>query len=315
MTNALNSAIKIHTRIGGRFRLQISLAPDAQITRDTGWFDNHITDNGLNICHTDALYGGNYAGGTVPTWVQAICVGAGSSEPADSDTQLESLVATASLFNEYPVASINSSERYLSLIWTKQFGLGEAAGNLTEIGIGGTETSLLARSLIKDGNGDPTALVVTSDEYLTVSYELRIFQPTEDFTGTIDGYSVTGRISHADNIDYWCYGGFGVTTAPQNFPQEAVLTDGAIGDIEDAPSGNEMKGFGVNRSTYVSGSFKHTGTYTLGTSAGNLAGGLIKAIDVPLGVGWWQFEFSPGIPKDNTREVEIEVTLSWGRAS
>src|SRR5690606_36950343 len=69
-----------------------------------------------------------------------------------------------------------------------QFGLGEAAGNLLEIGIQHTSASgpLWSRALILDGQGDPTTITVLPDDFLTCYYTLRIMIPKEDAVFNID---------------------------------------------------------------------------------------------------------------------------------
>ncbi|GAG45715.1 unnamed protein product, partial [marine sediment metagenome] len=69
---------------------------------------------------------------------------------------------------------------YGSQTRTWRFDEGDAAGILAEAGIGRGNcnidgSDLWSRALIKDGAGDPTTIEVTANEWLDVSYQLRLY--------------------------------------------------------------------------------------------------------------------------------------------
>src|SRR5690606_15808930 len=121
-------------KLGGQFRLVVSKDAECkQVVKDTGFFDNLITNTGMNRI-------GEVSTGTTTstlTAFQTLCgrfvVGAGSAEPQFTDTALQSPIAFASS-NVSRVSESSSYERgWYEITVSHQFGQGQAAGNLSEI--------------------------------------------------------------------------------------------------------------------------------------------------------------------------------------
>src|SRR5690606_4774599 len=103
-------------------------------------------------------------------------------------TALQNPVAFASSDVELVGQSSNYERGWYEITVSHQFGQGQAAGNLSEIGIQHTSTSgpLWSRALILDGQGNPTTITVLPDDFLTCYYTLRIMIPKEDAVFHID---------------------------------------------------------------------------------------------------------------------------------
>src|SRR5690554_1835389 len=209
-------------RLGGRFRAVVSKDAECkQVVEDTGFFDNLITNTGMNRVGEVTTNSGNTLNGFI-----ALCgrfvVGSGSAEPQFTDTALQNPVAFASANPVLDNESSSYERGWYEITVRHQFGQGEAAGNLSEIGIQHTSSSgpLWSRALILDGQGNPTTITVLPDDFLTCYYTLRIMIPKEDAVFNIDvDYDedgivptvVTGRPLEADNSNPMS--GWGLQTA------------------------------------------------------------------------------------------------------
>ena len=178
-------------RLGGRFRAVVSKDAECkQVVEDTGFFDNLITNTGMNRVGTVTT---NAIGtdGSLEAF-RNLCgrfvVGSGSAVPQFTDTALQAPVAFGSGDVSRSSASSSYERGWFELTVQHQFGQGQAAGNLSEIGIQRSSTSgaLWSRALILDGQGNPTTITVLPDDFLTCYYTLRIMIPKEDAVFNID---------------------------------------------------------------------------------------------------------------------------------
>jgi len=374
MTNKF--ALKAAVELKGRYKLRVH---DGRGNNrlETDWFDNLITDNGLNLI------------GETKDFLANFSVGSGSTAPANSDTALVSEVATTGSTASATVGSVSRSidavQRECSIIREYEFGEGVAAGNLSEIGIGWYNTNLFSRALILDGALSPTTITVLSNEFLTVTYELVINQPTTDFsalisvdaTGTataahagtqltdsaaaflttatvgdtihnltdgssaiitsvdsdtqithdalsggaendwdvaesyrINGWQVTGRMMEAENTSYWAF--YPKVWVPQTagVPHNTRIYDGAIGaTVDDFPTGNTTDVTSITADAYVASSYERSADLFWDITANHEA----ESMAVHMGIGYFQFGFSPPIPKDNTKTLTVNLQIAWAR--
>ena len=278
-------------------------------------FDNIITDQGLNRIGNNGISGST----------SYVHVGTGNTTPAATDTGLVTFVAASNTQQSLSeTAQTSTSPYYLSRARTVRFGAGAAAGNLAEVGVGwaASGTVLFSRALILDGGGSPTTITVLSDEYLDVTYELRIYPPAADATGTItlDGvvYDYTARPSERDVYSN-SYPGWDVSSAGNaSFGFDtAIAYDGIIGAQTASPAGSVDSSTSSASETYSDSSLQAAVTSTWGLNDGNFAGG-VRSLRIKTGWALWQLEFAAQsgggtIPKDNTKTLSFTVTHSWAR--
>lgn len=312
--------------LAGKFRLQVSR--DNVLVEDTGWFDNLITDQGLdwiggNNPKYNTSFGGNY--------LNTHCgVGTGTTPPSFTDTLLTTPLAM------YPAAASSNVEGgtvtyvaginpYWSCVWTYSFAVGAVVGNLTEVGVGCTDVGnttpqLFNHALILDGGGSPTTLPVTSADALTVTYELRYYIDTTDNTYSmlVSGISYGGT-----------YRRMGITSAPLiyfpvfgSFNGSAIGNVGclaysgfALGPITGNPSFTSSDGntaFTYTITAYVANSYYCEFTTFMPLARANFTGG-ITGFSTNCNHGQYQFSISPNIPKDATYTLSITWRVSWAR--
>lgn len=288
---------------------------DGEVVEEAGsrevvadWFPNLITNAGLEAQMTQGIFG--------PSGVARFCaVGSGSTAPTVNDGSLEAQVGTSNTYLYTTSGATNAPPYYGYYRTVYRFAPGVAAGNLSEVGFLSAEPdgTLWSRALIKDGNGDPTTITVTPIEYLDVTYEVRLYPPLADVTGavTISGasYDYTLRaarvtdnswgnmMSAAVSLDGW---GSVVT--------QAVAYNGGIGGITENPSGTSGSRSSSVVAPYESGSLLRTASATWEDLRGNLDGG-IKSVLFRTTRGAFQVEFTPALPKDNTKELTLTVNI------
>jgi hypothetical protein len=119
------------------------------------------------------------------------CVlGTGSTVPTSTDTALEAAdVSTAKVYSSVSYALGSLDDRYMRIIW--EYGLTEAVGTWTEVGVGWSSTGIFDRSLIKDTGGNTVSITKASGtDTLTIYFDLHVIRssdtPTEN-TITISG--------------------------------------------------------------------------------------------------------------------------------
>lgn len=274
-------------------------------TQETDWFHNIITDGGLEEL-----------GAVNSVNVLAQCqVGTGSTTPSAGDTALVSRVASVASSGSTNTAQA-SAPYYGSKTTTYRFGAGAAAGNIAELGISSVadnSRSLFSRALVLDGLGDPTTITVLSDEFLDVTYELRLYPPLTDVTGTVtlDGndYDYTARAAEVTSATRW---GLNIGSMVGAVGGAALDTrTGSIGAITSSPSGATLSGSPtLTNLSYSATSLERNMEGEWGLDDCN---GTIGAIAVRTTAGEYQIGFSPGIPKTSTQVLTFVFVVSWAR--
>lgn len=302
---------KLQIGLTGHFLLEAVNAETGE-RRFLAEFDNLITNGGLERLGTAA------GTGYVIRYVQ---VGTGSTAPANTDSALANFLVGTN--RNYLVAQAygGNPTYHTEVTYTWQFDQGVAAGNLSEVGVGWASSgSLFSRALIVDGSNNPTTITVQAIEFLTVTYKLRMYPPTADATGTItldgDDYDYIIRPAGAGG-GAWAYHGqwgYGTGSALVSYAYT-----GDIGAMTGTPSGTVSGGVGATVAAYSAGSYKRTLTVAPGINDWNLSGG-IRSVMFPVNGGgstwsqmYWQCQFDPKIPKDNTKELSLTFDVSWAR--
>lgn len=309
----------IHLGLEGRFKFVATKLDGSQrVLAD--WHENLILDAGLERLGTDGVWDRCY-------------VGAGNTAPAAGQTALVSPVASTTNVTAIAGGTNTPTNTYCFARQTYRFAAGVAAGNLSEVGVGWA-TGLFSRALIKDEEGDPTTITVLSDEFLDVTYEARMYPVMTDqvFTVTINGtpYEFTARPvrfsgNHGSGNLEWptrlaallsngmiAAGGGAGASAMQAYGTDASLaavTASSINGtqlVSNGSTGNASNFIG----SYASGSYERSIRTTFGIAAGSSAFGGFVVISY---CGDYQMVVDPPLPKDGTKVLTLDFTVSWGR--
>lgn len=294
--------MKIPMTVKGFFRLQVMRA-DGTKRLDTGWFANLITNGGL-----DQLGAGGY--------LTSCFVGTGNTAPVNANTALVAQVGSTSSIISSTAQVLPSTPYYGSRVNTYNFPAGTATGVIAELGVGAIGTALFSRALVKDGSGNPTTVTVTAGEFLNVLYELRIYPPLSDVTGsvTISGtaYNFTARAANVGSSINWAPSQLGDAGGPQSL----TIFSGGISDVTGGPVGASAPETSGVEGTYTGGSFFNTRNSTFQIGAGNFGG--VESFLAIMGqqngaFGEMQVGLSAPIPKDNTHALSLTMSQSWTR--
>lgn len=219
-------------------------------------------------------------------------------------------------------------------------GLGVTSGTVITAlgtGTGGTGTYIVSNSqtvsstaLSATISGSPTTITILSTEILDVTYEIRNYPPTTDVTGSVvlAGVTYTTTLRACNVTSTIGSGGtnlgadkIGLNYAA-NIASNATAYNGTIGSITaGGPSGSTASIDGVVNNAYSAGSYTWTGSISWSVNFGNLAGG-ITAVTFEAGtpsstsfgqLGLFQVGFSPAIPKDSTKTLRLDLSVSWAR--
>jgi hypothetical protein len=303
----MKNRIGIHTGLKGMYKIE-AVAPDGTKRLLADWFPNLITDNGLEII------------GTTGAFFSYCCVGSGNNAPANSDTTLQTYVANSSAQTVFTRAAASTAPYFGSSTVTYRFAAGVATGNLAEVGIGptGGGVNLFSRALILDGGGSPTTITVLSSEALDVTYQLQLYSPTTDVTGTVViagvSYNYTIRAANANTTSWspFTYGGFGGIASLQ-------VGQGTINGVTGLPT-YTANGGGADsstRQTYGAGNHYVDTVFGFSLNFGNAAGG-INCMNFYAGasyndLGAFQLQLDASIPKDNSHVLSLTLRHTWGR--
>lgn len=288
------------TTISGHYSIKRMRASSGEVTGQ--WdFKNIITNNGLNLWGTTS--GSRY---------NTCSVGSGSSVPSPTNTELDAIIASTT--TSTPTSGFNGTDLFA---WTRrqyQFGVGVAAGNISEVAVGVTSTNLFSRALVLDSMGVPTSITILSDEILQVVYEVRNYVPQYDFEGTFTltgnsggTYDYVGRAAMA-SAGFWSSETGSDYRGANN--SAFYLSTGDIGGVAGGPVYG-AGGSGGSAAAYVQDSFTRLITTSFNLSSGNQTS---KSMRLTMGAGAYQFQFNPPIVKNNTQQLSIITSHSWGRA-
>lgn len=301
--------MKLNFALEGRYKLTVRDAKTLAVNHETPWFENVITNGGLNQLGT----GGGMAG---------CAVGSGTTPEQPTDTSLSATIArTATILSTtYPSSTVEPY--YFSALRTFRFAEGAAAGNISEVGILYNNASpfpLFSRSLVKDEDGDPVTITVQPNEILDVSYECRTYPMISDSTAgpfLVNGenYMLTirgGRVSAGGAT----YSGLPISGSGATYVVNCFA--GPIGAITGTPSGASAGAGNLPPQTYVNNSLVRKFIATVSISQGNVTGGFINSIWLtPLSspsLPEFQIGFDKPFPKNNTITFSFTFEFSWAR--
>ena len=288
------------TQCAGWFKIE-AIRPDGARRVLADWFPNLILNGGRNRmgANSDYLY-----------WCQ---VGSGSTAPVAAQTALVNRIAGTNTHRNEANGAQASAPYYGWYRRTYRFAQGVAAGNLSEVGVGwATSGSLFSRALILDGGGSPTTITVLSDEVLDVTYELRRYPGTVDLTGTVvlDGVTHNWVSRAAAVTDQYSWAAAGAMALDQ-----AAAYNGNIGAVTALNPSGTSGSLSVTPLAYSSGSYTRAATVSAGLNQSNLSGGIRSILirSAATGIGGYQIQFDPAIPKDDTKVLTLTIRHTWAR--
>ena len=294
-------------QLGGRFRVG-ARRPDGRLRPLADWQDNLILDAGLDMV------------ATTNTYLDAVQAGTSGVAPTVEHTALlEPVAGTANRVSANSAASGFAPWRGQSQI-TYRFPTGAVTGLIRELAVapGATPGSpAFSRVILRNAVGKPAGVAPLADEALEVEYELSIYAPPNDVSGTtnIDGTShgYTARASLASTTMHWApydaasFGSSGQAAQASfsNTPgAHAVAYSGAIGSITSSPGGTAVNASGVGQQPYVPGSHERRVRLFWDLDVANFGG--IRSLSLRMApgsgaggnsLGAYQVEFSPVAPK------------------
>lgn len=280
--------------------------------------DNVITDVGLEQLAT-LIY--DYS----PSYY--FCIGTGTATPSATDTTLtaETYRSTCAYatYDSFTKSVVNSDPYYIYIQRGVQTILGSLNGTYGEIGFSPIATSnanVFSKHRLKDENGDPTTITVSSAQQLRLKYVLIFcFSPSTVTTGTIN-------ISGIGDINYeakW-------QDTPQNsaclftlFTNYNIQYSGItfrnnISEITLYDIGTPLNLTGTAQTSkttsYVSNSHNRLFTCTWSVDVANVTWYGVTLGNATYGDPHFVVKFATPITKVNTHMMSFTIKVSWGRA-
>lgn len=271
------------------------------------WTDNLILDSGLNRIGSGGIFGRAMAGGSNA----APIVGqTGLVTPISETTTLQAQTSGTDLANGY-----------CYIRYTYRFAQAVADVNISEVGIGWAANSAFSRALTVDGLGAPTTVTIVTGEFFDLTYELRVYWPTTDVTGSV---TLNGN-NHNFTLRAATVGNWASAIAP--------YLPGAGGNVSTTLllvswyQGGSVAGLGgittnPNGSTFASDSLSFIGSYSNNSyqRAMRASRGItgtqqpISGMSLNLSpFGIYKVAFDPVIPKDDTNNLNLDFLAAWAR--
>jgi hypothetical protein len=308
--------INIQGGLEGYYQLTVRDVATGKITKQTKPFKNLITNVGL-----DYFFLGFSGPFSFLYVLPTAYVGTGNTTPTTADTQLTTYLAQTNGGGSSPmsawvyVAAAGGVPPYWTSTGSWTFAAGTATGTLSEVGIGGDVTGapyyyLQSHALIVDGSGVPTTITVLSTEQLTLTYTLNLYWNTTTQTGSINISGVSYALSWLPTNISSPAGS--PTRNFQNNIAGLVGYNGTLGTALTLPSGTHGSATGISVTSYTTGSYFQQVTYTCDVSHLNFTGG-INILVVQSWFHYFQMEFVPNIPKDNTYTFTFVCNFSLSR--
>ena len=290
----------------GKYKLVVHKGNPEEPTQVVDWFDNLITNQGL-----DSL--GFRGNGSNFYYCK---VGSGSTTPAVTDVGLVNVLGSKSGSTDthgFTTTAPFYSWRRMEYVFTP----GQATGNVSELSVGWdtTNASAFSRALVTE-NGSPITITVLPDDYLTVYYEFRLYPNLDDVTGTVTiggtTHSFTGR---AAGVGTSSWTGYWAGYNPVGNLESVVCRDGAIGTVFSHPLYTQTTTVyspSTSYGAYVPGTYYRDVTFTMPVGEGNLTN-FIKSLFLDTREGAFQYEFTPNIQKTINNSLTLTFRFSWGR--
>ena len=295
----MNSLTKPQLGLSGQYRVEIKR--NGIIIKETDWFDNLITNTGLDYLGSDRT-------------VFKCKVGTGTSAPNVLDFSLSNELASVHLHidgvysSNTAVQVTNSLEPNFITSYTYNcvFPQGAVVGNITEVGIGPVTEGLFSRALITDSNNVPTSLTLLAIDQLTLYYKLTVAPVISVTNGSVTINSVV--------YNYTCQ----LTNPAAAFNTPLFLDRPTVFTLANFKTASlvDLGSCGHTPLNYVNGSYTKGFKINCPIDVGNHADG-ISIMNVYFNNngerGIFKYTFARPIIKTNTQVLTLDLTRSWGR--
>lgn len=304
------------------------LGPDGEpVTREhLSSFKNLVLDTGLQRI------------GENNDWMNWLHLGTGIQAPHPLQNALQNATYKGNNYGPetHTTSGVDITDPLKPYCWVKRvFRVTPRGENRTyaEMGVGWNDNNLFSRTLIKDPQGNPNTISILGDEYLDVTYEVRLYMPVDtvvyEVTPTGDDTEPRTITVHASkmntkSITYgWALAGTQVTN-PVNWVPNSILNnpsfsttlnvnrffDGGRGGLYDDPEGM-MVGAGFRRTSLA----RTSSTSAVITLTRELPDnvGLLRTLQISQEAYCFQMEFDPPFNKSNEDRFSISYSISWGR--
>jgi hypothetical protein len=241
-------------------------------------------------------------------------VGTSSTPALPSQTALGAQIASTTTI-EASSGGVNLGAGYAWARRTFRFSVGTATGNITEVGVGWSATDCFSRARTVDGGGTPVTITVLADEFLDVTYELRLHWPTVDIS--ITGFvSATSHsvVTRAAQVGSWSLASLIENgSRPDLTPPGQAFSNGAgaLGDITVDAGGTPLNSVNMTyAAAYVNNSLERNYRATFGLANGDVD---ISNIKITTPFGNFKSSFSPVLAKRSTNALTLDYRISWAR--
>lgn len=303
----------VNTGFKGRFKLDVKKS-DGRIEPLCDWFDNLITDDGLNRLGT----------GSAVTYCR---IGTGTNAPTVGDTALQNQTAFSGTASVPSYSAQTASPYYITVTFTYTFTQGAVVGTMAEIAISWLTTGagLWCRARIKDGGGSDTTITLVALDQLIVTYSVDVYMNTADVvtTPTIAGVPTTVTIRPFSVLaSTWLVSASTTALNILNRGASASVADYYMtlyrdGVLQTITSSSVTGGTFVANATpnsiptYSSGSLSIIINYQFPIGVANFSNN--NFFNISGNLGKWQAHFSPGITKNNTQILSFSINYTWSR--
>lgn len=292
--------ISCSVKLQGEYKIEVFTGNHCDY--ESPWFDNLITDSGL-----DQIAVGDYA-----LWCG---IGIGLEPVLETDVSLNSfLISTDNV-----VSTLVGTN-----VFTRSFDfeVGTVIANISEVAIGWNEecTPIFSRALL------PKVVGVTVKQQVKVTYKLTIVPPSDDYvyyivlSGNNDIVTTcTARAAFVGNAVEWAWG---VDTTRIQFKQGVTvgmpcIFNGPIGTTNQYPSGSLAIANRITNYDYILGTYylEMQGFWNLNTGifTRDGVGGIESSLFLTNGYGAFQIGFIPSITKTCYNELKLHFRISWER--
>lgn len=277
--------------------------------------DNIITDVGLDM----------FASGvdSWTLWYTYFCIGTGTTEPSATDTQLASRSYTGTCayasYDSTTYSTVGSDPYYIYIQRGVQTPLGSLNGTYGEIGFSRASngSTLFSKHRLKDENGDPTTISISSTQQLRLKYVVVLcISPSTSTTGTIN-------INGLGNIDYeakwqstvltYILRSFNMTDL--NVRMSSLHSDFTFTDIGTSPSLPAYTNETSFIRQYISDTPGYAEVHSTSTWSVDVANGTWYGVSAPAGnIKNFLIKFTTPFVKANTHIMKFTIKTTIGRS-